>query len=773
MVLGIGGALALARRFELGTAATAVALLPSLAPAYLGWAAFRDDRAESAVVDLDAVADQLARAVQKQWDNEAEIRRVNDPYPLPVAWRAADADLVEPWHALADLARAWPGGPPGDPARWPADATGLAGEDAQIGEVFSQRLPTRRLVVLGEPGAGKTVLLIRLLQDLIERRTGGGLVPVLFSLASWDPTRQRLEKWMAEHLRRSHPGLRVLASAVTTGDEPIDLAQALLDARRVLPILDGFDELPPALYARALDALNRALPLKQPLVLASRAAEYHAVLHQPDTPVRVRLNGAAGIHLLPLTRERAAAYLRRDMGGSPSATAARWNGVTALLGTDAPLARTLSTPLGLFLTRTIYNPRPRPDALRNPAPHPDELCDATAFPTRDAINAHLFNAFIPAAYSSASQYPLRWNARQAHRAFVFLARHLQTDCGGSTDMAWWELDRVFPSYTRPLAFGLPVGLAVGLSIGLSVGLVAGPVAGLTCGLMGGLVGGLTGALRPRLQQSGALSIHLRIPSRSPAFTLAVGFVGALVVGLAVALSIGLVSGPVVVPVVVLTFGLVAGLAFGLRLRLEQSSAPSVRLRLSFRSLAVGLVAGLVAGVVAGLAAGMLGALAGGPHSELVFGLAFGLAGGLTGGLAGGPMTEGHDLGTTVGPAALLELDRRALLVFGLVRGLGGGLTGGLVGAFTFGLTFGLAYCLSFGLTGGLAGAAWTNFVLARVYLAARRRVPWGLMAFLDDAHQHRGVLRQVGSVYQFRHIDLQRHLAQQPWPPPHERRLRS
>jgi hypothetical protein len=40
------------------------------------------------------------------------------------------------------------------------------------------------------------------------------------------------------------------------------------------------------------------------------------------------------------------------------------------------------------------------------------------------------------------------------------------------------------------------------------------------------------------------------------------------------------------------------------------------------------------------------------------------------------------------------------------------------------------------------------------------------MTFLRDAHEQRGVLRQVGAVYQFRHINLQRHLAQQPWPPP-------
>jgi hypothetical protein len=31
--------------------------------------------------------------------------------------------------------------------------------------------------------------------------------------------------------------------------------------------------------------------------------------------------------------------------------------------------------------------------------------------------------------------------------------------------------------------------------------------------------------------------------------------------------------------------------------------------------------------------------------------------------------------------------------------------------------------------------------------------------FLADAHRNRGALRQVGVVYQFRHLDLQRRLA--------------
>ena len=57
-------------------------------------------------------------------------------------------------------------------------------------------------------------------------------------------------------------------------------------------------------------------------------------------------------------------------------------------------------------------------------------------------------------------------------------------------------------------------------------------------------------------------------------------------------------------------------------------------------------------------------------------------------------------------------------------------------------------------------AMWTTYKIARTWLALRHRLPWRLMAFLEDAHK-RGVLRQAGADYQFRHIELQHRLASQ------------
>ena len=58
----------------------------------------------------------------------------------------------------------------------------------------------------------------------------------------------------------------------------------------------------------------------------------------------------------------------------------------------------------------------------------------------------------------------------------------------------------------------------------------------------------------------------------------------------------------------------------------------------------------------------------------------------------------------------------------------------------------------------LPGRAWGDFVACRLMPAVRGRLPLRLMSFLDDAHR-RGVLRQAGAVYQFRHARLQDRLA--------------
>jgi hypothetical protein len=75
------------------------------------------------------------------------------------------------------------------------------------------------------------------------------------------------------------------------------------------------------------------------------------------------------------------------------------------------------------------------------------------------------------------------------------------------------------------------------------------------------------------------------------------------------------------------------------------------------------------------------------------------------------------------------------------------------------LVGGLTYGLATAVTVAAGRTAWAGYFRARCRLALTRRTPWSLVAFLSDAHSLRGVLRQNGATYQFRHLDLQRRLA--------------
>ncbi|MEU2718035.1 hypothetical protein [Streptomyces sp. NPDC007205] len=61
-------------------------------------------------------------------------------------------------------------------------------------------MPNGRLVILGEPGSGKSVLAILLTLGLLKDRAPGGPLPVLLPASSWDPVRESLDDWIVRTL---------------------------------------------------------------------------------------------------------------------------------------------------------------------------------------------------------------------------------------------------------------------------------------------------------------------------------------------------------------------------------------------------------------------------------------------------------------------------------------------------------------------------------------------------------------------------------------------
>jgi transcriptional regulator with XRE-family HTH domain len=678
--------------------------------------------------DLADAAGKLAGQVRERWQREEENRRINDPFPLPLRWDLAAADLTDHWESICNA-------PPGaSSAPLP-----LAAELGQIADIY-RTIPSGRLVVLGRAGSGKTILTLRFVLDYLKSRRGTEPVPVIFSLGSWDPRAVTLRDWLADRLLRDYPDL-----AAPAANHPTQAA-ALVAEERILPVLDGFDEIAAGLHGQALEALN-ATSLR--LLLTSRRDEYARAAAEARPLTR-----AAGVGLAGLTPVDLANYLPRSTrrtqpGADRGATATVWGPVLDRLAADPDAAAcgnftaALSTPLMVALARAVYSDRLGQD--------PGELLDTRRFPTRNALEDHLLASFLPTIYRHRPPPHRNWDPDRARHWLGCLARHLD-QAGGrdSQDLAWWRLGSQLRPFARVLAVmvaatlatalvdwlvSLPMdiaswGIAFGVKAGLLDGLVTGPPAGVAFGLMYAFVtvrdktppepSRMRLRLRPRLPGRPGRAAGPR-PRRYAAWG-ATGFLG----------------------------GLIVGIGYGLG-----------------RTLAVWLLDGIR--VQDGLVIETT------LTNMLCFGLIFGLAGGL--GLAFATMLEQPvDTGTAATPASLLATNRataaRQVLVAGPVLAIlitvGGWVIVALFQPLLGPLSWPLPAGLVVGGVGGLSGAlcyvlaftAWGQWlVLSRVTLPLTGRLPWALLAFLDGAYQ-RGALRQAGAVYQFRHVRLQGQLSQ-------------
>ncbi|MGW2286556.1 NACHT domain-containing protein [Streptomyces phaeochromogenes] len=350
-------------------------------------------------------ADELADAVHAQWMAESRLRRLQDPEPLNVHWSRVGPPLAD----HEDNIR------PG--AALPEPRDGDQRLD-RIVETF-RALPSGRLVVLGEPGAGKTVLAVRFVLGALDARQPGDPVPVLFPLAGWDPRSVALRDWLAERLAAEYPPLAAVAGQRT-------MARELLDAGLLLPVLDGFDELPDSAHEMALRRLNTELDERLPVLLTCRAEAWDRAVQGGDV-----LTAAEVVRLRPLDLATARRYLERtarpdDRGFTP------WTPV--LRDPPPPLAEALGSPLMVALARTVYG-----DASRDPA----ELRDPARFPTAAGVEEHLLDAFVPAAFGGVDG---RWSPDAAHRWLQRLAR--APGAAGTGRLAWWEFPAAMPRVLR-------------------------------------------------------------------------------------------------------------------------------------------------------------------------------------------------------------------------------------------------------------------------------------------------------------------------------------
>lgn len=635
-----------------------------------------------------------------------------------------------------------------------------------IGRFFTDLHP-HRLLVVGESGAGKTVLAIELVLQLLESPLATGqpprMVPVRLNAARWTPGRP-FESWLAEQLVQDF-GL--------AGDD----AHRLVHDRKVLPVVDGLDELdpgppagPPRRAMSLLAELNRYSDLsgrRAGAVVVTCRADRHAELRAAG----VWLDDATLIRLHDLTVEQIAAYLKaRWPDGHPCAgdRDAVQAALTGPAGRAVHLA--LATPWRLLLTVTAVESGADPDELLRVDPHADHRKGA------DAIAGRLLDAYVPAATRltprdahGAAYRPdqvrawlerlaahLRWQAAVSARSdrpppgltAIDIVPHLLWPIGGRFLVrALHGLCAVALAIVAMVAFW--TGSALGAP---DLGAAGGGEQALTLAIMASWVVIVSGlSLSPWPSAAGG---RANVPRRRRV-------TGAVLGGLA-GLPVGVLGG---LAGLLLTGGDVFGPLF---------------------AVVAGGTGGLALGSVIGLtAAGRVGAgrmtVAEAIRAEPVTLMGFGLCGALTG-LAPLRLAHAGPAALVVGVAGAFVLAFALGVVFTITTGgwsmdaelahprealhrnptigMAFGLTGGVAAFLVFVMSQSLAVSLACAVVGGVAfglsfGAlAWTRTVIGLIVAAARGLLPLRLWSFLDWACEAR-LLRVSGATYQFRHRELQ------------------
>ncbi|NEP63783.1 MAG: protein kinase [Symploca sp. SIO2G7] len=355
----------------------------------------------------------------------------------------------------------------------------------------------RTLLILGEPGSGKTTTLLELTRDLI-KQTQSNLtqpIPVVFNLSSWSGNQQPITTWLVQELHTKYQVSQ-------------EIGRSLVTQEQLLLLLDGLDEVEVQQRQACVDALNHFHQEygQTEMVVCSRIRDYEAL--------STRLRFQAAIYLQPLTLSQIQNYFASIDSGLTA--------ISRALETDAILQELAKSPLMLNIMTLAYRGRSIEDLPSN---------------NLEQLRQHLFNAYVERMFQrrgANSPYPqqqtkrwLRWLAKQMSEKSqtVFLIERLQP--------SWLETNWQKSIYTIGIAVmgGLMLGIVGGLHLGLRLGLRMGLTNGLLLGLGGGLIVGLI--MRVIMNQI------------SPVETLKWSWVKArdnLIPGLRVGLIVGLVFG---------------------------------------------------------------------------------------------------------------------------------------------------------------------------------------------------------------------------------------
>ena len=202
-------------------------------------------------------------------------------------------------------------------------------EGINITHVFEDLGTERTLLILGKPGSGKTITLLKIAESLIDHaeKNLDSPIPVILNLSSWENTGQDIAGWLIEELKRIYKIKKYLA-------------KKWIEEESLILLLDGLDEVQAQHRKACIEAINRFRDDHgiTEIVVCSRIKDYTAL----STPLE--LNNA--IHIHPLSCEQVNWYLDQS--------SQQLEGLRSLLEDSTSLQDLSRSPLMLSIMILAY-----------------------------------------------------------------------------------------------------------------------------------------------------------------------------------------------------------------------------------------------------------------------------------------------------------------------------------------------------------------------------------------------------------------------------------
>jgi hypothetical protein len=400
----------------------------------------------------DEFLDKLADAIMQEGVNTALRQRLREPAPLLLHWKQVFIEVTEP-SSSAVASDEVPGRFEVLPGLSSITAKELReGSSNDLHRIYGG-LGSGRLLIIGEPGSGKSVSALLLMIEALQfrRRLSGRErritpVPISLTLEGWKPDSQPLMSFLANQLHE--------VTGFFDGPAGRERAVRLLSLGRVSIILDSVDELPQQVLPHAINALSdqatfRFVVLGRTSVMTSVAAMAH-------------LAGTATLEISPVESHVAADYLDRSQIHS---NVAGFKTITDKLRDDSktPFAHLLTNPLIIGLVRDICADSDQVEELL-------ELIDETS--TQDnaggAIEEYLLDRYLAASYRSRVGYPSAFSVEEATRSLHLIAAQIVE--ADTQEIAWWHFGEWVPQPPRILILACLTAL-LGLGVFLAEGVI--------------------------------------------------------------------------------------------------------------------------------------------------------------------------------------------------------------------------------------------------------------------------------------------------------------